>query len=41
MITSEPKPNMAFSKANLEKILNSTNITATPLGYRFSLVIDA
>jgi hypothetical protein len=39
MITSEPKPNMAFSKANLEEIKNFTNITATPLGYRFGLVL--
>jgi hypothetical protein len=30
---------MTFSKANFLKIQTSANIAATPLGYRFGLVI--
>jgi hypothetical protein len=40
MNTSDPQPNMAFSKAIFLEIQNFTNNTATPLGYRFGLVVD-
>jgi hypothetical protein len=39
MNTSEPQPNMAFSKAIFLEIQNSANISATSLSYSFGLVI--